>query len=384
MVTATRTATVTTADKSISPVAAITKESIRDVIPAECFEISTFRSILSYIQDVSILLGLYYLRYYLELNFSSKVSSPVSMILQFIWWNLMGFFYWCLFVVGHDCGHRTFSSSLLICDIFGHLSHTVLLVPFNSWRLTHLHHHLNHNNIDKDITWKPLTESQYSKWYNDAQTQLSSLFTFIFRFTQLNCLLFPFYLLLNNPDEFTSGNHFNPYSKVYSNKNERLGGFISVGCVLAHLAAVFYYFPLIKLIDWYFVPLIIGSMWLSIVTYLHHTDEEISYYDQREWSYVKGALSTIDRVYFHPLVEFFHHNIGTHIVHHLFFTSIPHYNLTKATAAVKNNHPKADLFMREHPRKNFLAVYWESVSKLKFIKAQPNNESTYKYHSASE
>lgn len=29
------------------------------------------------------------------------------------------------------------------------------------------------------------------------------------------------------------------------------------------------------------------------------------------------------------------HNIETHVVHHIFFTQIPHYNLVKATDAVK-------------------------------------------------
>jgi len=30
------------------------------------------------------------------------------------------------------------------------------------------------------------------------------------------------------------------------------------------------------------------------------------------------------------------HNIETHVVHHIFFTAIPHYNLVKATDSVKH------------------------------------------------
>lgn len=47
---------------------------------------------------------------------------------------------------------------------------------------------------------------------------------------------------------------------------------------------------------------------------------------------MRGGLSTIDRDY--GIFNKIHHDIGTHVVHHL-FPQIPHYNLVKATEAVK-------------------------------------------------
>jgi omega-3 fatty acid desaturase (delta-15 desaturase) len=47
---------------------------------------------------------------------------------------------------------------------------------------------------------------------------------------------------------------------------------------------------------------------------------------------VKGALSTVDRHY--GIIEDIHHNIGTHVVHHL-FSNIPHYNIVEATKYIK-------------------------------------------------
>ena len=44
------------------------------------------------------------------------------------------------------------------------------------------------------------------------------------------------------------------------------------------------------------------------------------------------SLSTIDRDY--GIFNKIHHDIGTHVVHHL-FPQIPHYNLCEATEAVK-------------------------------------------------
>lgn len=47
---------------------------------------------------------------------------------------------------------------------------------------------------------------------------------------------------------------------------------------------------------------------------------------------MRGGLSTIDRDY--GIFNNIHHDIGTHVVHHL-FPQIPHYNLVEATEAVK-------------------------------------------------
>lgn len=47
---------------------------------------------------------------------------------------------------------------------------------------------------------------------------------------------------------------------------------------------------------------------------------------------MRGGLSTIDRDY--GIFNNIHHDIGTHVVHHL-FPQIPHYNLIEATEKVK-------------------------------------------------
>lgn len=52
----------------------------------------------------------------------------------------------------------------------------------------------------------------------------------------------------------------------------------------------------------------------------------------QEWSYLRGGLSTLDRDY--GVFNKIHHDIGTHVVHHL-LPQIPHYNLCEATEAVK-------------------------------------------------
>lgn len=49
----------------------------------------------------------------------------------------------------------------------------------------------------------------------------------------------------------------------------------------------------------------------------------------QEWSYLRGGLTTLDRDY--GLINNIHHDIGTHVIHHL-FPQIPHYNLIEAVS----------------------------------------------------
>ena len=56
------------------------------------------------------------------------------------------------------------------------------------------------------------------------------------------------------------------------------------------------------------------------------------WYRGKEWNYLRGGLTTIDRDY--GMFNKIHHDIGTHVVHHL-FPQIPHYNLEEATEALK-------------------------------------------------
>lgn len=38
-----------------------------------------------------------------------------------------------LWVVAHECGHRAFSDSDLICDVVGLILHSALLVPYHRY-----------------------------------------------------------------------------------------------------------------------------------------------------------------------------------------------------------------------------------------------------------
>lgn len=54
------------------------------------------------------------------------------------------------------------------------------------------------------------------------------------------------------------------------------------------------------------------------ITYLHHTHPEVHHFDADSWTFVKGALATVDRDFGFVGRHLFHGIIDTHVVHHLF------------------------------------------------------------------
>jgi omega-6 fatty acid desaturase (delta-12 desaturase) len=48
-------------------------------------------------------------------------------------------------VIGHDAGHRSFSTNKLLEDIVGTLAFMPLIYPFEPWRIKHNQHHAQTN-----------------------------------------------------------------------------------------------------------------------------------------------------------------------------------------------------------------------------------------------
>ncbi|CAM9496096.1 unnamed protein product [Phaeothamnion confervicola] len=290
-----------------------TLKDIRDAIPAKCFKKDAWRSVSYLFRDLAVVAGL--------AVGAGMLNNPLVWPL---YWAAQGTMFWALFVVGHDCGHGSFSNSKRLNDIIGHLCHASILVPYHGWRISHRTHHANHGNIETDESWVPMTKSAVEE--TDWTGKMA-------RFNPIVMLLaYPFYLFLRTPGE--SGSHFDPKCDLFVDSE---AGDVKTSArwyagMLAVLAAVGAKFGFLFLAKMYLVPYAINVMWLDLVTYLHHTDPEVPWYRGSAWNYMRGGISTRDRDY--GIINNIHHDIGTHVVHHL-FPQIPHYNLCEATKAVK-------------------------------------------------
>jgi omega-6 fatty acid desaturase / acyl-lipid omega-6 desaturase (Delta-12 desaturase) len=82
-------------------------------------------------------------------------------------------------------------------------------------------------------------------------------------------------------------------------------------------------------------PYLVVNTWLTTITFLQHTDVDTPHLDGTAWTWMKGALCTIDRNY-PAFLDALHHHIGTtHVIHHI-FSDLPHYNAVEAKFYAKN------------------------------------------------
>jgi omega-3 fatty acid desaturase (delta-15 desaturase) len=110
--------------------------NIRKAIPETAFKKSLIKSSYFMVKDLSLWLTSVVLIHAL-VNSSLWESLPFwqQALATLVYWNVAGFFMWCLFVIGHDCGHSTFSNYEYVNDIIGHITHGLLLVPFYPWQV---------------------------------------------------------------------------------------------------------------------------------------------------------------------------------------------------------------------------------------------------------
>ncbi|GAA0185186.1 hypothetical protein LIER_32474 [Lithospermum erythrorhizon] len=289
---------------------------IRAAIPAHCWVKNPWRSMSYVLRDFAVILGLILLANYID-----------SWIVLPLYWAAQGTMFWALFVLGHDCGHGSFSDIGMLNNVVGHVLHSLILVPYHGWRISHRTHHQNHGNVEHDESWVPLPEKLYKK--------LESSTKFLRYKIPFPLFAYPIYLWTRSPGK--SGSHFNPYSGLFQ-PNERKQVLTSTICwctMVGVLVSLSFAFGPIQVLKFYGVPYMIFVMWLDMVTYLHHHghEQKLPWYRGKEWSYLRGGLTTVDRDY--GLFNNIQHDIGTHVVHHL-FPQIPHYHLIEATKAAKS------------------------------------------------
>lgn len=220
-----------------------------------------------------------------------------------------------IFIIFHDCGHRSFFKSKRANSIVGIVTGILTFTPFYRWHNQHRVHHATSANLDKrgigDI-WT-MTVDEY--------LQASYRKKFIYRAFRNPFLMFtvgPLLMVLVQ----------NRITNRKMTWNERINIYFTNFCVLS-IAVILCLLIGIKSYLLIQIPIVLISHCAGIwLFYIQHQFDEVEWERDPDWDYKISAITGSSFLKLHPVLQWFTGNIGYHHVHHL-SSRIPNYNLEK-------------------------------------------------------
>lgn len=171
-------------------------QTIRNTIPKHCFQPSNVRSLAYVFRDLTLIATLFYLGLY--------IPSVETLALRWALWMaygaVQGMICTGLWIIAHECGHQALFTPRWLNDVIGLPLHSMLLVPYFSWKFSHARHHRYTNHMEKDTAFVPcqkgepsLIENMQNWLHLPEDTPILNLLTLLFHQT----LGWPLYLLFN-------------------------------------------------------------------------------------------------------------------------------------------------------------------------------------------
>jgi len=366
-----------------------TLADVRARLPKEVFKANYALSFFYIFRDAALWAGIAYLTY-LGLAAVQGGALPATWVPTAtvalwanyaFWMGTVGFGWW---VIAHECGHYAFfGDNKLLNDVVGWFMHSILLVPYHSWRQTHAAHHRYTNLMSKDTAFLPLDEPGF---FYKIGTKFPPLY--LLHIALYWTLGWPTYLFLNWEGQrfmpsykFISTTHFSPNSPLFRNA-DRLPVLISDIGVVATAVGLYFW---AAATSWQSVALWYGLPWATIhaylvtVTFLQHTDKRAPHYDDdKDFDFLKGALATVDRDYSWLINHLTHHITDHHVAHHV-FSHVPFYNAKRITPVLAEMFPDVYLSDARPLWEQLWESWWVHASSWKHNKFTPD-----KYLTAAE
>lgn len=253
---------------------------------------------------------------------------PVKFVLIFF----AGLAFVGIFVLGHDCGHYSFSSRRWVNDLVGTLCHLPILNGFYAWREAHDFHHRRTQIRKVDPDWPELlyAEGEDVPWHVKLAVRLgpgSPVGIFVgFWVGMLKRALFG--LLI-------------PQMPVRTEEKWKIYPHTFVSFILAVILLREYYLLIgaTKFVEMYVFPAIIGTSFGALLTFLHHTHEGSPVFDEEGYESFQAQVGATWNVRFPRFMEWMWLDINIHLPHHV-LPNLPWYQLRTATEIIRAARPE--------------------------------------------
>ncbi len=258
------------------------------------------------VNSVGTYAGLWYLMY-LSLSFSWWLTGCLAV--------LAGGVLVRIFIIFHDCCHRSFFRSRGANNVWGFVTGLLTFTPYYQWRWEHSIHHASAGHLDRrgvgDV-WT-LTVDEYIE--SPRRRKL------LYRIARNPIVLFGiaplFYFLVGQRIPARNANAREKRSVWIMNT--------AVAAMSAGLIAVFGFLP------WLVIQMSVlavagsGGVWLF---YVQHQFEDAYWERGDDWDFTAAALQGSSFYKLPRILQWFSGNIGFHHIHHL-SPGIPNYNLER-------------------------------------------------------
>ncbi|SEC27397.1 omega-6 fatty acid desaturase (delta-12 desaturase) [Paenibacillus sp. GP183] len=244
---------------------------------------------------------------YLSLSVSYWITLPLAVA--------AGGFLVRIFIIFHDCCHKSFFKNRMANEIVGTLFGILTCVPYLQWRHSHSVHHATSGNLDKrgtgDIWTLTVEEYLSSSW-------IRRLFYRLYRNPFSMFVIGPIYVFLL---EYR-------FNRKKAGTKERFNTYITNVGIIGGAGLLCW------LLGWQQFLLIQGPIFLisgSIgiwLFYVQHQFEDTYFEGEENWDFVKAAMHGSSFYKLPKVLHFITGNIGYHHIHHL-SPRVPNYYLEK-------------------------------------------------------
>ena len=148
--------------------------TLRRAIPAALQRPKEWRSWMTVIRVLLSVVGCLWLLSLIELQADAALWWQVPALC--VVWGIYGAVLLGFFLIGHDCGHGSFSRHKRVNQLVGLLCMAPIFNGFRTWTLTHNHHHQFTQIRGEDVDWSShlVTESEFQglSWKKDFAIKL--------------------------------------------------------------------------------------------------------------------------------------------------------------------------------------------------------------------
>ncbi|WP_185854708.1 fatty acid desaturase [Blattabacterium cuenoti] len=225
------------------------------------------------------------------------------------------FFLIRIFIIQHDCGHQSFTSSKKINNIIGFICSLFTLIPFKYWAKSHNYHHAHNSQLDfrdiGDITILTVREYQKLNFWKKIKYRMYRSFIVMFFLGPI------YYIFIHNRLPLI---HIKGWEKAKVNL------WISNFCILFFYIFIGNFIGFFKLLFIQFPTIVLFSIVAIWVFYVQHQHNPNYKEWKTNWDYCIAAIKGSSFYKLPKIIHWVTGNIGYHHIHHL-APSIPFYYL---------------------------------------------------------